>query len=267
METSLVGPTTAQLLLKKTAKTLTPSQVEKPKQLGQPQKVQKISPLREFQRPTAAMLRFTPYAWAKLIWFRDHGDTEIGGFGISNAKDLLLIEDFVTVQQDVGMAHVHFDDTAVADFVDSQVDQGHKIEQFLRLWCHTHPGVSPQPSGTDEATFARVFGKCDWAVMFILACDGKPYARLRFNTGPGGEMSIPVEVDYHHPFKASEQDQWLQEYEQNIKEALPIGVTHAELRDLVGWPESVPFEGSSAEIEKTLAEEGYFYDEESGTFL
>src|SRR5947209_14095353 len=47
------------------------------------------------------------------------------------------------------------------------------LEQFARLFMHTHPGNSPQPSATDEETFARVFGRCDWAVMFILARDRK----------------------------------------------------------------------------------------------
>ena len=32
--------------------------------------------------PSEPVLRFTPYAWAKLLWLRDAGPTEIGGFGI-----------------------------------------------------------------------------------------------------------------------------------------------------------------------------------------
>ena len=40
---------------------------------------------------------------------------------------------------------------------------------------------------TDEETFARVFGRTDWAVMFILARQGQSYARLRFHVGPGGD--------------------------------------------------------------------------------
>ena len=39
-------------------------------------------------------LRFSPYAWAKLVFSRDIGETEVGGFGISSKDDLLLIEDF-----------------------------------------------------------------------------------------------------------------------------------------------------------------------------
>ena len=169
------------------------------------------------EQSSPPVLRFTPTAWAKLLYFRDRSETEIGGFGISAADDLLLMEDFVTIKQDVSMASVSFDDEAVANFFDSQVDVGKRPEQFARIWLHSHPGDSPKPSSTDEATFARVFGCCQWAVMFIVARGGKSYARLRFSVGPGGQAVIPVEVDYSQPFGSSDQEAWELEYKANIK--------------------------------------------------
>ena len=163
------------------------------------------------------MLRFSPTAWAKLLHFRDRGQTEIGGFGISRPDDLLFVHDFLIVKQEVTVASVSFDDSAVADFFEEQVDAGRKPEQFARIWLHSHPGKSPQPSSIDEETFARVFGKCQWAVMFIVARGGKSYARLRFNIGPGGHIVIPVEVDYSRPFSPSDQDAWEAEYKADIK--------------------------------------------------
>ena len=44
-------------------------------------------------------LRFSPTAWAKLLYLRDLGPTEVGGFGISAADDLLRIEDVQLVLQ------------------------------------------------------------------------------------------------------------------------------------------------------------------------
>ena len=166
---------------------------------------------------TDLAIRFSPTAWAKLLYFRDRQKTEIGGFGVTSADDLLMVEDFITVRQDVSVVSVSFDDEAVADFFDGQVDAGNKPEQFARIWLHTHPGDSPVPSATDEETFERVFGGCDWAVMCILAKDGQAYARLRFNVGPGGEMSIPVEVDYSQPFGPSDHEAWEAEFKTNIK--------------------------------------------------
>lgn len=121
------------------------------------------------------------------------------------------------------------DDEAVADFFESQVDVGRKPSQFGRIWLHTHPGESPDPSIVDEETFERVFGNCDWALMFILARYGKTYARLRFNVGPRGSICVPVHIDYGVPFPASTEDAWLEEYTCNIHRAANL-LTTDELR-------------------------------------
>ena len=189
------------------------------------------------------VLRFTPTAWAKLQFFCHHSNTEIGGFGISPGSDLLLVEDLVTVKQSVTAVSVSFDDEAVADLFEEQVDAGRKPEQFARIWLHTHPGDSAHPSCVDEETFGRVFGSCDWAVMVIVARDGKTFARLRFNIGPKGEMLIPVEVDYSVPFEASTHKTWEQEYGANI-EPEPLtteifGHGAADQRDHETWLEEL----------------------------
>jgi len=163
------------------------------------------------------VLRFSPTAWAKLLFFRDHGNNEIGGFGVTARDDLLLVQDFVTVKQQDSMASILFDDEAVAEFFEQQVEAGRRPEQFARLWLHTHPGDSPRPSTTDEETFQRVFGHCDWAVMFVLAATGKTYARLRFNVGPGGSVQIPVEVDFDCEFGPSDREAWEAEYKANVR--------------------------------------------------
>lgn len=155
----------------------------------------------------------TPYAWAKLVYLRDRGDSEIGGFGISDPDDLLLIRDLALVQQRCDWASVEFEDQAVGEYFDRQVDAGRRPAEFGRIWVHTHPGQSPQPSVTDEETFERVFGRCDWAVMLILARGGQSYARLRFGVGPGGDVAIPVEVDFGASFKGADPDLWRAEYD------------------------------------------------------
>ena len=73
----------------------------------------------------------------------------------------------------------------------------------------------------DEETFSRVFGHCDWAVLFVLARFGKTYARLRFNVGPGGQIVIPVAVDFTVPFGSSDHAAWGAEYETNIRPIAP----------------------------------------------
>jgi proteasome lid subunit RPN8/RPN11 len=168
-------------------------------------------------RRKPATLRFSPTAWAKLLLVRDLGDTEIGGFAIAPSDDLLFVEDLRLVRQTCSPVSVEFDDQAVADFFDEQVDEGRRPEQIARIWVHTHPANSPQPSGTDERTFERVFGRSDWALMFILARGGQCYARLRYNVGPGAEIELKVDVDYARPFPETDFELWRHEYLANVQ--------------------------------------------------
>ncbi len=161
-------------------------------------------------------MNFGLVVWAKLLYFRDKTDNEIGGFGITEADDLLYISDFVTVKQKVTAVSVSFEDEAVANFFDDQVDLGRKPEQFARIWIHCHPGESPEPSIIDEDTFDRVFGGCQWAVLFVVDCRNQTYVRLHFNVGPGGHILIPVRVDYSLEFGLSDHDRWDAEYNANI---------------------------------------------------
>ena len=70
---------------------------------------------RALRRPS---LRFSPYAWGKLLFLRDRGETEIGGFGLASADDPLWIHDILTVRQQTTVTTVTFDDAAVADLFD-----------------------------------------------------------------------------------------------------------------------------------------------------
>jgi hypothetical protein len=162
------------------------------------------------------VLRFTPYAWAKLEYLRDYGPTEVGGFGRSAPGDLLLVEDLLLPQQADSPVTVEFGDEAVADLFDRQIDAGLRPEQFARIWIHTHPGVSALPSSIDERTFTRVFGDCDWALMMILARGGATYARLQLRAGPGLARRLPVAVDYSRPFPGSDRRLWRGEYDYSV---------------------------------------------------
>ena len=170
--------------------------------------------IRSRRRPR---LRFSPTAWAKLLFLRDRGSTEVGGFGITPAADLLCIEDIRLVRQNCTAVSVAFEDTAVAEFFEEQVDAGRRPEQFARIWIHTHPGESAEPSRVDEETFRRVFGACDWAVMFILARGGETYCRLRFRAGPGGSFEIPVQIDFERDFAGSDFEAWSEEYASAVR--------------------------------------------------
>ena len=171
------------------------------------------------QRRKRRLLKFSPYAWAKLIYLRDRGTTEVGGFGITDPGQPRFVKDIVLVSQSCTEVTVAFDDTAVADFFDDQIDAGRHPEQFARIWLHTHPGRSAEPSGVDHETFARVFGNCDWAVMFILARNGATYAELK-QTGTRHSEPLSVGIDFREEFPGSDQTAWEGEYNQSVQETV-----------------------------------------------
>jgi hypothetical protein len=78
--------------------------------------------MKNFTKPKRhqPILRFSPTAWAKLLFLRDAGDTEVCGFGIAAADDLLFVEDIVLVNQVCTWITAELDDASVADFFDSQ---------------------------------------------------------------------------------------------------------------------------------------------------
>ena len=173
-------------------------------------------------------LTVAPLAWLKLVWFCHQGNTEIGGFGVSGKNRLLHVEEFLTVQQHATPVSVHFLDDAVADHFDICHERGIVPSHCGRIWIHTHPGDSAEPSGTDEETFERSFGRCDWALMMILARTGQTYARLALGAGPRAQIAIPVNVDWsawHNRLTAKDFSldaccqQWQQECAANVLEA------------------------------------------------
>ena len=141
-------------------------------------------------------LVFAPLAWLKLRFLLHAGETEVGAFGVTSEHDLLYVEQLTVPMQQTSEVSVEFDDSAVADHFDGCFDRGIAPARCGRIWIHSHPGSSPMPSSTDEQTFARAFGDCDWAVMAIIARGGASYARLRFAAGPGGSVLLPVVVDW-----------------------------------------------------------------------
>ena len=171
------------------------------------------------ERPT---IRFTPYAWAKLLFLRDCGDTEVSAFAVSAEDDLLRIEDVRLVRQQCTPASTLFGDDAVDDLLNELQPSLSQSDQCGRIWIHTHPGESAEPSAIDEETFELSFGGVDWSLMFILAADGEAYARLQLHRPPGCSRRLNVEVDYSREFRPSDFPGWLAEYDRCVEIIDPL---------------------------------------------
>jgi len=177
------------------------------------------------RRGRGPILRFSPTAWAKLVYFRDRHDAEVTGLGVPSEDDSLSIIAVELLRQRSSGVSAVFDDRAVAEFFARQfleIREGMSPERISRVWVHTHPYDSALPSMADEEAFQRVLGTADWAVLFVLAREGPSYASLRFHVGPGGAVRIPSCVDYSRPFAASDRAAWEQEYQASVELCPPI---------------------------------------------
>jgi hypothetical protein len=201
--------------------------------------------------PTETCVTFHPLAWLKLLFFCHAAETEIGGFGISAPDDLLYVQEFVTVRQEASFTNVRFADEAVADFFESCHERGIPPGHCGRLWIHTHPGGSAEPSPTDEGTFERCFGRCDWAAMLILARGGQTSCRLAFNLGPRAEVEVPVQVHWPawphclgpgQPALEELAGQWQQEFDANIHRQVlaPLAVDGRDTTLALPWWDEEP---------------------------
>ena len=102
---------------------------------------------------------------------------------------------------------------------------------------------------------------------------GQSFARLRFNVGPGGEIKIPVSVDYTLPFAGSNWESWQQEYDANLvdidmllqeepaPQRKPLAERSNTIRELPR-PEDPFFDPQRFELldEYELLLQGYYYD-------
>ena len=151
----------------------------------------------------------TEYAFAKLLWFRKNChennvlDTkyvksdflEVSLMGVSQSDEgdgLLNIEDFICVPQECSTGLTEPTDEGMAlYFEEMMLDKNIMPNRCGRVWAHTHPGISPTPSGTDRETFSKWFKDAEFAVMYILA-EGADHCEVKHTSKQFGSMTTSV---------------------------------------------------------------------------
>ncbi len=192
-----------------------------------------MSTKQEFLAPTITYgdtLRFTAYAYAKLLWMRDRGDTEVAGYCVTGTSDPLLVTDFKLIKQKCTGVTFDLDTNDLAEYQDSMLDANLAVWQSARILAHTHPGFSPEPSGVDEENFRKAFSSSDWAIMLIISESGATYCRMKMNVGPGVEKQLKVQVDFSQDFPVSNHSEWNAEYKDNVTVEPTFRMTGKELR-------------------------------------
>lgn len=169
-------------------------------------------------KPCKFNLRFSPYAWAKLLYLRDIGDTEVGMYGITSTEDPMLITDVKLVKQECTSVTVELDTEDSGKFVERMLDDGLAPWQCQNIWIHTHPGSCPKPSSTDEDNFKKNFSHPNWAIFFILAEGGQTWCEVQFNVGPTCRVTCDYSIVYNSNFQGTDEEGWKAEYDQNVTE-------------------------------------------------
>lgn len=154
-------------------------------------------------------------AWNKICYCRDTHNTEISGWLISSSQDNLFeCNDFITTKQTVTAASIEFDDEDLARFSFEMIQKGILPCMCQKIWLHTHPGNSCQPSGTDETTFEEMLSKIangDFLIMMIVAMNDETYIRLSVKT----EFGIFSKMMTHEVVYELNNG-WDEEFKQNI---------------------------------------------------
>lgn len=201
-------------------------------------------------------LRFTPYAWAQYVTIRDAGNTEVGAYGITAEDDPLLVVALILPQQTVSVATVEVDGDALLDMTEALNEAGFPPHRWSRVWCHTHPGESAQPSGVDEVYFDGL--DQEWSAMVILADGGDEYCRFAWNPkrGAPGACVSSIEVDYSREFEGSCQEKWLEEYKAKVTKQVFVRpkVTTAEPIKRSWWSNGAQMGQATVEAESNVEE-------------
>lgn len=165
-----------------------------------------------------SQIKFTPYAWAKLLYMRDRGGTEVAGYGVTGTEDPLLVTDFVLVKQECTIVTFDLDAADSAEYMEKMMDKGLMPWQYANILIHTHPGDSPSPSGVDEKNFISAFSHPNWAIMFIIAEGGACYCRLKVNVGPGSVVELKTIIEWNTKFDGTNIQAWEEEYQTKVVE-------------------------------------------------
>lgn len=179
----------------------------------------------EFMKPKISFgnaLKFTPYAWSKLLYMRDRGPTEVAGYGVTETNDPLLVTDFILIKQECTIVTFDLDPEDATEYIEKMTNRGIPPWACQNILIHTHPGDCPSPSGVDEINFNKAFTHPNWAMMFIIAEGGKCYCRLKINIGPGLIKELDVLIDWSLEFKGTDQESWNKEYLDKVKETVSI---------------------------------------------
>lgn len=117
-------------------------------------------------------ITFSLEAWITVLMARNEVKTEITMFGVTDENDPTRVVSIEFVKHEATTGTVEFDDDALAEYTARMAGDGIAPWRCRRVWIHTHPGDSVEPSTTDWGTFWEHFDDVPWGVMVIVGQGG-----------------------------------------------------------------------------------------------
>jgi len=180
---------------------------------------------------TSKVITLSPLAFLHWQFICHAGKTEACAFGVSKPNVPTYVESLHIPKQSCTPAYCESDDDELLDLL-MQTMTGKYVEgQVGRVWLHTHPGSSAQPSSIDETTFKDVWtGPQDFYAMLILARGGETYCRTKSPTDVDSRQRTPstVRVDWARlpellPQLPALTTGWAAEYAEKVKHSPSTG--------------------------------------------
>lgn len=181
------------------------------------------APPKYVEKPTRHHLVLSVYAYLKWQYMCYSTPLEVSAYGFSRGTksfaDLLYIEDLIILRQECSTCFTNIDSDAILEYYDKLADKDIPLQQGTRVWFHTHPQMSAQPSSTDTDTFAETFDNPDWSIMAILSQTNDMTARLKLTTEFAAlEEDIDIKIDWSsYKRDLPKVAQFAAEWEEDIK--------------------------------------------------
>lgn len=126
----------------------------------------------------------------KLAYYVLNCPKEIGGFGyVERISDReFRLTKLVLLKRKTSAVSVEPAPEAYAEYVTQEIPEGKEKEEIgkIRFYWHSHPGMSPYPSLTDEESIKNLSAGRGWIIWmiinqkgeYVLALESAPYFRI-----------------------------------------------------------------------------------------
>ncbi|WP_417745844.1 hypothetical protein [Rosistilla oblonga] len=162
-------------------------------------------------------LTFTPYCMAKLLFFRDAGETCVGAFGVAATGDPMRLVDVALPCQVCTPSAIELTDEELSTLEEQAQRASSSSSSSYHHWIELKPRAETPVRETAGALTDQLNAAFNWRTHSVLARGDETKAKLVASVGPRCEQELKVAIDFARPFSGSLHEAWLREYESMVR--------------------------------------------------